>query len=102
MAYVTQISWCWKVKPGDRITITATEVAVYGIHCTTERSQPGLLLIPYISWIPCFNSCQQFAKRGDVIEAAVRFVDPGTGKIALTHCEMFDDPWESGDLRPKY
>ena len=81
------------MKPGDIITATATEVAVYGIHCVTEESQSALLLIPYISWIPCFNSCKQFAAPGDTIYAAARFVDEDTGKIALTHCEMFDDPW---------
>lgn len=86
------------MKPGDIITAIATEVAVYGIHCVTEEAKPALLLIPYISWIPCFNSCKQFADSGDKIEAAVRFVDKESGKIALTHCEMFDDPWACNQI----
>lgn len=86
------------MKAGDMISATATEIAVYGIHCVTAEGKRALLLIPYISWIPCFNSCTQFADPGDKIDAAVRFVDERSGEIALTHCEMFDDPWASNQF----
>lgn len=84
------------LKPGDRVEATVTEVAIYGLHCLTEHDDPALLLIPYISWIPSFCSCQQFASVGDIVEAEVRFIDSESGKIALTHRDLYANPWEVG------
>ncbi len=81
------------MRPGDILTVTAEVVEVYGVHCVTEDSRPALLLIPYTSWIASFCSCKQFAEPGDKIKAAVRFIHPKSESIALTHCEVYEDPW---------
>ncbi len=57
-----------------------------------------LILIPEISWIASFSSCQQFAEPGDRFSAKITHVDQHTGKIAATLKGQHPNPWESGQL----
>ena len=84
---------------GQIIDVKVQSAAVFGLLCRHDK-QDVLVLIPAVSWIASFGSCEQFADPGDELTVKVMRVDTGTGKVAASIREQYPDPWEDGSLRP--
>src|SRR5262249_13880918 len=59
--------------PGDVVRAVVRKTAVFGLFCECGTHEI-LVLIPEISWIPSFASCEQVAAVGDELE--VKIIDP--------------------------
>ncbi len=83
------------LRPGELVRARVCDVAVYGIYCEYGQHQI-LVLIPEISWIPCFASCKQVAEIGDELEIMIIHHDVERNKIAGTIREIHpeNNPWE--------
>lgn len=82
---------------GDVVEVTVIRVKVYGLFCRHETDEI-LVLIPYISWIASFCSCEQFAEIGDKFPVKIRNIDQDSGKIAATMIDLYSNPWETEQL----
>jgi predicted RNA-binding protein with RPS1 domain len=82
---------------GDVVEATVTDVREFGLFCSSN-GQELLLLIPDISWIATFNSCEQFAEPGDVLTVKILNIEAASGKIAATIKGRHPNPWETGVL----
>lgn len=82
---------------GDIVTAEVLAVRVFGMFCMYDR-QEIQVLIPEISWIASFNSCEQFASVGDLLQVEIIHVDAAGGRIAGTIKGMYADPWESNQF----
>jgi hypothetical protein len=82
------------LKPGDVVRARVKHVAVFGIFFD-YRGDEILVLIPDVSWIPCFASCEQVADVGD--EFHIKIVHHAeerrqySGSIRAVHPES--NPW---------
>ena len=84
---------------GQIIEVKVQAVAVFGLFCRHEE-QDVLVLIPEISWIASFDSCQQVAEPGDRLTVKVIHVDSDTGKVSASIKQLYPDPWTDGSLAP--
>lgn len=82
---------------GDIVTAEVLTVRGFGIFCSYDQ-QKILVLIPEISWIASFNSCEQFASPGDRLQVKIIRTDTKRGQIAGTIKGMYADPWESNQF----
>jgi S1 RNA binding domain len=82
------------LKPGDVVRAVVRKTAVFGIFCEYKKHEI-LVLIPEISWIPSFASCEQVAAVGDELEVKVIHIDKDRNKIAgsLRAIHPENDPW---------
>ena len=82
------------LKPGDVIRAVVRKTAVFGLFCE-YRKHEILVLIPEISWIPSFASCEQVAAVGDELEVKIVQIDKERNKIAgsLRALHPESDPW---------
>jgi S1 RNA binding domain len=82
------------LKPGDVVRATVRQTAAFGIFCEYEQHEI-LVLIPEISWIPSFGSCQQVAAVGDELEVKIVHIDKERSKIAgsIRALHPENDPW---------
>src|SRR5580698_4009739 len=80
---------------GDIVRVKVRNVAVFGLFCEYEQHEI-LVLIPEISWIPCFASCEQFAEIGDELDIIIVHHDKIRNKIAgsIRAIHPESDPWE--------
>ena len=85
------------VEAGDILDVEVRSVAVFGLFCRAG-DQELLVLIPEISWVASFCSCQQFAAEGDCFRVQVLHVDAERGKVSASIKAMHPDPWPSGRL----
>jgi transcriptional accessory protein Tex/SPT6 len=69
------------VNTGDVVRATVPKTAVFGLFCE-YRTHEILVLIPEISWIPSFASCEQVAAVGDELEIKIIHIDKDCNKIA--------------------
>jgi uncharacterized protein len=62
------------LNPGDVVQAVVRKTAVFGLFCEygTHEIQ---VLIPEISWIPSFASCEQVAAVGDELEVKIVHID---------------------------
>jgi S1 RNA binding domain len=83
------------LTPGDVVRATVRQTAVFGLFCEYERHEI-LVLIPEISWIPSFASCQQVASVGDELEVKIVHIDKERNKIvgSIRAIHPENDPWE--------
>lgn len=81
-------------NPGDVVRAIMRKVAVFGLFCDYGPYEI-LVLIPEISWIPSFASCEQVASVGDELEVKIIHVDRERNKIAgsLRAIHPENDPW---------
>lgn len=86
------------VAIGDIIDVEVRSVEVFGIFCSFN-DQELLVLIPDISWIASFCSCDQFAIPGDRFRVKVRHVDTDSGKVAGSIKDLHPNPWEAGEFQ---
>ena len=70
------------------------KTAVFGLFCEYGTHEI-LVLIPEISWIPSFASCEQVAAVGDELEFKIVHIDKERNKIAgsLRALHPESDPW---------
>ena len=70
------------------------KTAVFGLFCEYGTHEI-LVLIPEISWIPSFASCEQVAAVGDELEVKIVHIDRERNKIAgsLLALHPESDPW---------
>jgi S1 RNA binding domain len=82
------------LNSGDVVRAVVRKTAVFGLFCEFEQHEI-LVLIPEISWIPSFASCEQVASVGDELEVKVIHIDKGRNKIAgsLRALHPENDPW---------
>jgi hypothetical protein len=82
------------LKTGDVVRSVVRKAAVFGLFCE-YGSHEILMLIPEISWIPCFASCEQVAAVGDELEVKIIHIDRQGNKIAgsLVAIHPESDPW---------
>ena len=82
------------LNPGDVVRAVVRKTAVFGLFCEC-RGQEILVLIPEISWIPSFASCEQVAAVGDELEVKIIHIDRERNKIAGSLCALHpeSDPW---------
>ena len=68
--------------------------AVFGLFCEYGTHEI-LVLIPEISWIPSFASCEQVAAVGDELEVKIVHIDRERNKIAGSFRALYpeSDPW---------
>jgi predicted RNA-binding protein with RPS1 domain len=80
--------------PGDVVRAVVRKTAVFGLFCE-YGTQEILVLIPEISWIPSFASCEQVAAVGDELEVKIVHIDRQRNKIAgsLRALHPESDPW---------
>lgn len=79
---------------GDVVRAVVRTTAVFGVFCEYD-TQEILVLIPEISWIPSFASCEQFAAVGDELKVKIIHIDRDRNKIAGSVREVHpeNDPW---------
>jgi len=82
------------LKSGDIVRAKVRQVAVFGVFCEFKQNEI-LVLIPEVSWIPSFASCQQFASVGDELEVKIVHIDNERNKIAGSIRAIYpeNDPW---------
>jgi S1 RNA binding domain len=82
------------VKTGDVVRVVVRKTAVFGLFCEYGTHEI-LVLIPEISWIPSFASCDQVAVVGDELEIKIIHIDRERNKIAgsLVALHPGSDPW---------
>ena len=82
------------LKPGDVVRAVVRKTAVFGLFCEYGTHEI-LVLIPEISWIPSFASCEQVAAVGDELEVKIIHIDKERNKIAgsLRALHPESDPW---------
>jgi uncharacterized protein len=82
------------LNPGDVVRAVVRKTAVFGLFCECGTHEI-LVLIPEISWIPSFASCEQVAAVGDEVEVKIVHLDRERNKVAgsvrALHPES--DPW---------
>jgi hypothetical protein len=82
------------LNTGDVVRAVVRKTAVFGLFCEYGTHEI-LVLIPEISWIPWFASCEQVAALGDELEVKIVHIDRQRNKIAgsvrALHPES--DPW---------
>src|SRR6476660_9189887 len=82
------------LHPGDTVRAVVRKAAVFGLFCEYGTHEV-LVLIPEISWIPSFASCEQVAAVGDELEIKIIHIDRDRNKIAgsLVALHPENDPW---------
>ncbi len=85
------------VAAGDIIEVEVVSVAVFGLFCRYGE-QEVLVLIPEISWIASYNSCEQFASPGDRFRVKVLRVDAESGQVSGSIIALHPNPWQSDQL----
>ena len=82
------------LNPGDVVRAVVRKTAVFGLFCEYGTHEI-LVLIPEISWIPSFASCEQVAAVGDELEVKIVHIDRERNKIAgsLVALHPESDPW---------
>jgi hypothetical protein len=82
------------LNTGDVVRAVVRKTAVFGLFCDYGTHEI-LVLIPEISWIPSFASCEQVAAVGDELEVKVIHIDRERNKIAgsLRALHPESDPW---------
>jgi hypothetical protein len=82
------------LNPGDVVRVVVRKTSVFGLFCEYGTHEI-LVLIPEISWIPSFASCDQVAAVGDELEVKIVHIDRERNEIAgsvrAIHPES--DPW---------
>lgn len=87
------------VAAGDIIDVEVQTVAVFGLFCRYGE-QDVLVLLPEISWVASYCSCEQFAAPGDRFRVKVLHADVDTGKVSASLKAPHPDPWSVGLLTP--
>jgi hypothetical protein len=82
------------LNPGDVVRAVVRKTAVFGLFCQYGPHEI-LVLIPEISWIPSFASCEQVAEVGDELEMKVVHIDRESNEIAgsVRALHPGSDPW---------
>jgi len=82
------------LNPGDVVRAVVRKTAVFGLFCEYGTHEI-LVLIPEISWIPSFNSCEQVVAVGDELEIKIVHIDRERNKIAGSLRALYpgSDPW---------
>ena len=82
------------LNTGDVVRAVVRQTAVFGLFCECGTHEI-LVLIPEISWIPSFASCEQVAAVGDELEVKIVHIDRERNKIAgsLRALHPGSDPW---------
>jgi hypothetical protein len=82
------------LHPGDIVRAVVRKTAVFGLFCEYGTHEI-LVLIPEISWIPSFASCEQVAAVGDELEVKIVHIDRDRNKIAgsIRALHPGSDPW---------
>ncbi len=82
------------LKTGDVVRALVRKTAVFGLFCE-YGSHEILVLIPEISWIPSFASCEQVAAVGDELEVKIIHIDRDRNKItgSLKAIHPQSNPW---------
>jgi hypothetical protein len=82
------------LKTGDVVRAVVRKTAVFGLFCEFGTHEI-LVLIPEISWIPSFASCEQAAAVGDELEVKIVHIDKERNKIAgsVRALHPASDPW---------
>jgi hypothetical protein len=82
------------LRPGDVVRAVVRKAAVFGLFCEYGPHEV-LVLIPEISWIPSFASCEQVAAVGDELEVKIVYIDKERNKVAgsLRALHPGSDPW---------
>ena len=82
------------LNTGDVVRAVVRKTAVFGLFCEYGTHEI-LVLIPEISWIPSFASCEQVAAVGDELEVKIVHIDRERNKIAgsLRALHPESDPW---------
>jgi hypothetical protein len=82
------------LSPGDVVRAVVRKTAVFGLFCEC-RTHEKLVLIPEVSWIPSFASCDQVAAVGDELEVKIVHIDRERNKIAgsVRGLHPESDPW---------
>jgi ribosomal protein S1 len=82
------------LNPGDVVRAVVRKTAVFGLFCESGPHEI-LVLIPEISYIPSFASCDQVAAVGDDLEIKIIHTDrehnTNTGSVVALHPES--NPW---------
>jgi predicted RNA-binding protein with RPS1 domain len=82
------------LNPGDVVRAVVRKTAVFGLFCEYGTHEI-LVLIPEISWIPSFASCEQVAAVGDELEVKIVHINPERNQIAgsVRALHPGSDPW---------
>ena len=82
------------LNTGDVVRVTVRKTAVFGLFCEYGMHEI-LVLIPEISWIPSFASCEQVAAVGDELHVKILHIDRERNKIAgsIRALHPESDPW---------
>ncbi len=88
-----------KLTAGQIVEVEVERVAVFGLFCRYEDIEL-LVLIPEVSWIASFASCEQVADLGDRLTVQIIHADQPTGRVSASIKKMYPNPWENGSLEP--
>lgn len=82
------------LNTGDVVRAVVRQTAVFGLFCVCGTHEI-LVLIPEISWIPSFASCDQVAAVGDELVVKIIHIDRQRNKVAgsLIALHPESNPW---------
>ena len=82
------------LNTGDVVLAVVRRTAVFGLFCEYGTHEI-LVLIPEISWIPSFASCEQVAAVGDELEVKIIHIDRERNEIvgSLVALHPESNPW---------
>lgn len=85
------------MEKNQLITIVVSEVHVWGVVAAFNNLRV-LVLIPEVSWVASFSSCEEFCDPGDVICVRVLHVDDNGKDVYASIKRVYSDPWTTGVL----
>ena len=82
------------LNTGDVVRAVVRQTAVFGLFCE-YLTHEILVLIPELSWIPSFASCEQVAAVGDELALKIIHIDRQRNKVAgsLIALHPESNPW---------
>lgn len=84
-----------KLKPGDKIKGTVSNIADFGIFVRIHEGVDGLVHVSDISWTEHVTHPSEKFKKGDEVDVVVLSADKENRRISLGIKQLENDPWET-------
>jgi small subunit ribosomal protein S1 len=87
------------VKVGDRVRGKVVRLTDFGAFVELFPGVDGLIHISSLSWSKKVRKPSDIVKAGEMVEAVVLAIDPGTKKISLGLKQAMGDPWDEAEKK---
>jgi small subunit ribosomal protein S1 len=82
-----------KVKVGDRIKSTVSNVTDFGIFVQIVPGVDGLVHVSDVSWTERINRPSDLYQRGQEVDAIILGIDDARKRVSLGIKQLQEDPW---------